>query len=96
MGNVDIAEIEKIAHIARIEMSDKEKADMAKSVNEVLDYLEPLKKVNTDGVKPTMYMSANNGVFREDVAGIEFTQEEALANAPVPKKGHFAVPKVIG
>ena len=92
---IDITEVEKTAHIARLEMNDEQKADTAKSMNEVLGYIDALTKVNTDGIKPTLLMSPNN-IMREDVVGCEFTQEEALANAPSAKKGCFAVPKVIG
>ncbi|MCL1946208.1 MAG: Asp-tRNA(Asn)/Glu-tRNA(Gln) amidotransferase subunit GatC [Chitinivibrionia bacterium] len=93
---IEIAEVDKIANLARLAMSEEQKKESAKSLAEILDYVETLAKVDTTGVKPTAYAQATHDVLRDDIAGIEFSQEEALTNAPVAKKGHFAIPKVIG
>jgi len=93
---VDIAEVNEIAHLARLAMSEEEKKEAAKAMNNLLNYAQSLAKVDTSAVKPLCYMAANRDVLRDDEAGVEFTQEEALINAPSAKKGHFAVPKVIG
>jgi len=93
---IDIALVDKIANVARIEMNDEEKKESAKSLAEMLDYVEELTKIDTTGVKPAAYMVASHDVLRDDVAGGELSQKEALKNAPLAKKGHFAIPKVIG
>jgi aspartyl-tRNA(Asn)/glutamyl-tRNA(Gln) amidotransferase subunit C len=77
-------------------MNDEQKKKSAESLAEILDYVEALAKVNTDGVKPAAYMFADHDVLQDDVVGAQFSQEEALRNAPIAKKGHFAIPKVIG
>jgi len=93
---MEISIVENIANLAKIAMAEVQIKEMAKSFDEVLAYVDDLSKVDTNGVKPMAYMVANHDVLREDVAGVEFSQAEALANAPIAKKGHFAIPKVLG
>ena len=93
---IETAQVDKIANLARLVMDDKQKKESAESLAEILDYVEKLAKVDTTGIKPTAYMLAERDVLRDDAAGAEFSQEEALSNAPAAKKGHFAIPKVIG
>jgi aspartyl-tRNA(Asn)/glutamyl-tRNA(Gln) amidotransferase subunit C len=93
---VEISVVDKIANLARIAMNNEEKEKSAKLLTRILDYIEELAKVDTTDVKPTAYMVATHDVLRDDVVGVEFSQEEALKNAPLAKKGHFAIPKVIG
>lgn len=93
---IDIEIVDKIADLARLAIDQKQKEESAKSLADILDYVEELSKVDTSGVKPTAYVAANCDVLRDDVPGTEFSQEIALQNAPNAKKGHFAVPKVIG
>lgn len=93
---VETAVVDNIAGLAKIAMSDEQKKEMVKSFTETLDFVSELENINTDDVKPTTYMVATHDVLRDDIPGIELTQEEVLSNAPNAKKGHFAVPKVIG
>lgn len=93
---VNISIIENIANLAKIEMDGGQKEKAAKSLSEILVYVDDLSKADTDGVKSTEYIKTSRDVFRDDVPGVEFSQEEALKNAPLAKKGHFAIPKVIG
>lgn len=93
---MEISTIENIANLAKIAMNDTQTKEMAKSFDEILDYVEVLQKVDTTGVEPMAYMIAKRDVLRDDITGVEFSQEEALENAPIAKKGHFAIPKVLG
>ena len=93
---VSVQEIEKIANTARIAMDGGQKENAVKWLSQILSYVQDLENIDTAGVEPTTYMTANRDVLRDDVAGVEFSQEEALKNAPCAKKGHFAIPKVIG
>jgi aspartyl-tRNA(Asn)/glutamyl-tRNA(Gln) amidotransferase subunit C len=93
---VDIATVDKIANLSRLEIDASEKEAMAKELGRVLEYVEQLQKVDTTGVVPTAYMEPEEDSLRDDVPHKSFAPDEALANAPKATKGHFAVPKVIG
>ena len=92
---VSVEEIEKIAGVARIAVDRQELEKTVGSFSQILEFVGELSEVDTSGVEATTCLTAG-GVLREDVAGVEFSQEEALSNAPCAKKGHFAIPKVIG
>jgi len=93
---VDIETVDKIANLARLEMNAAQKEKAAKSLADILDYVEELSKVDTSGVKPTAFAAVARDVLRDDAVMAEFSQETALQNAPSAKKGHFAVAKVLG
>ena len=93
---IDIETVDKIANLARLAIDEKQREKSAKSLADILNYVEELSKVDTSNVRPTAYMAAQCDVLRDDVVLNEFSQEVALQNAPCAKKGHFAVPKVIG
>jgi len=92
---IGIADVEKIADLAKIAINDEQKNEAAKSLAGILEYVDALTKVDTTSVKPSAYMSAACDVLRDDKVGIQFSQKDALVNAPAAKKGHFAIPKVI-
>lgn len=93
---IDVETVDKIANLARLEMNAKQKENAAKSLADILDYVEELSKVDTSGVKPAVFAADRQDVLRDDAAAEEFSQETALQNAPSAKKGHFAVAKVLG
>jgi aspartyl-tRNA(Asn)/glutamyl-tRNA(Gln) amidotransferase subunit C len=93
---VNIETVDKIANLARLEMDAQQKEKAAKSLADILDYVEELSGVDTSGIKPTAFTESARDVLRDDEAKEEFSQETALQNAPNAKKGHFAVAKVLG
>jgi aspartyl-tRNA(Asn)/glutamyl-tRNA(Gln) amidotransferase subunit C len=93
---IDDEVVDKIANLARLAIKPEQKEASAKSLADILDYVEELSKVDTTGIKPAAYMTGCGDVLRDDKIACEFLQETALSNAPLAKKGHFAVPKVIG
>ncbi|MBE9502820.1 MAG: Asp-tRNA(Asn)/Glu-tRNA(Gln) amidotransferase subunit GatC [Proteobacteria bacterium] len=88
-------EVNKVAHLARLELSEEETERMTGDMNNILDYINKLSELNTDNVEPTCHAVPVTNVFREDVQRNDFTIEEALANAPSSEEGSFKVPKVI-
>lgn len=92
---VDKETLHKIAHLARLEVRPEEEADMLKSLNEVLTWMEQLNEVDTTGVEPLMHISEELNVLRDDVVGQHLPREQALANAPQHDKQFFQVPKVL-
>ena len=92
---IDEETVDKIAHLARLELSGSEKLDMIKDMNKVLGFMDKLNEINTTGIEPLVYMTDEVNVFREDVVKQEITHEEALMNAPKHDDDYFLVAKVI-
>ncbi|HAL82678.1 MAG TPA: Asp-tRNA(Asn)/Glu-tRNA(Gln) amidotransferase GatCAB subunit C [Mucilaginibacter sp.] len=92
---IDEETVDKIAHLARLELTGTEKQDMIKDMNKILGFMDKLNEVNTTGIEPLVYMTNGVNAFREDVVKQEITHEEALLNAPKHDDNYFLVPKVI-
>jgi aspartyl-tRNA(Asn)/glutamyl-tRNA(Gln) amidotransferase subunit C len=93
--NIDSETVEKIAHLARLELAEDEKQEMIGDMNKILDFMAKLNEIDTNGVEPLVYLSNEVNVLREDVVKQEITHEEALLNAPKHDDNYFLVAKVI-
>ena len=65
-------------------------------IGTILDYVDKLNEVDTEGVRPTSHAISLTNAFREDEQIDHLEREEALANAPEKEDGNFVVPKVVG
>ena len=88
-------EVEHVAKLARLELSEQEKEKLTDQLSNILTYVEKLNELDTTGVEPTAHVLDINNVMRDDVAGVSLPQEKALANAPEKAAGHYKVPKII-
>ena len=88
-------QVEHVAKLARLEVSEDEKAMFARQLSAILTYMDQLKEVDTEGVEPTATVLPTENVWREDAVKPSLTQEQALANAPDQTDGFFRVPKII-
>ena len=88
-------QVEHVAKLARLEVSEDEKAMFARQLSAILTYMDQLKEVDTEGVEPTATVLPTENVWREDAVKPSLTQEQALANAPDKADGFFRVPKII-
>jgi aspartyl-tRNA(Asn)/glutamyl-tRNA(Gln) amidotransferase subunit C len=95
--NVEITkeEVEKVAKLARLELTDIEKVAFAKQLSQILTHVETLKQYDTIGVEPTATVLGQVNVFRPDDARPSLSVERAVANAPESADGFFVVPKII-
>ena len=93
--SVSLDDVRKVAHLAKLELSEEEEARIAEDLGQMLDYVAALNELDTDNVLPTAHVLPISNVFREDTVMPSLPQAEALANAPSPGHGHFRVPKVI-
>ncbi|MFT2008430.1 Asp-tRNA(Asn)/Glu-tRNA(Gln) amidotransferase subunit GatC [Pontibacter sp. 13R65] len=93
--STDIQTIKKIAHLARLEFNEEKEAEMLKDMNQILDWMDKLRELDTTSVEPLIHMSEEVNVMREDVVHHEITHEQALANAPKKDSDYFRVPKVL-
>jgi len=88
-------QVEHVAKLARLEVSEDEKAMFARQLSAILTYMDQLKEVDTEGVEPTATVLPTENVWREDAVRLSLAQEQALANAPEQADGFFRVPKII-
>ncbi|MCO5948752.1 Asp-tRNA(Asn)/Glu-tRNA(Gln) amidotransferase subunit GatC [Mucilaginibacter flavidus] len=92
---IDKETVDKIAHLARLELSAGETDEMIKDMSKILDFMAKLNEIDTSGVEPLVYMTDEVNVLREDVVKQQITHEEALLNAPKHDDDYFLVAKVI-
>lgn len=93
--SVDKDTINKIAHLARLELNESQQEEMVQHMNKIIDWMDVLNKVDTESVKPLTHMSIELNVLREDVVKETLSHEEALLNAPKKDSDYFRVPKVL-
>lgn len=88
-------EVRKIAHLARIEISDQDVASYAHDLSSILDLVEQMSSVDTTDVLPMAHPQDTNLRFREDEVTETSKRDELLAVAPQTEAGLYLVPKVI-
>jgi aspartyl-tRNA(Asn)/glutamyl-tRNA(Gln) amidotransferase subunit C len=93
-----IADVERVAALAQLELTDEEKQLFTKQLADILAYAEQVQAIDTSGVPATAHVHAAQRREREDVPRPSLSVEDALANAPDadPEAGLFRVPRVIG
>ncbi|RWU10449.1 Asp-tRNA(Asn)/Glu-tRNA(Gln) amidotransferase subunit GatC [Pedobacter chitinilyticus] len=92
---IDKQTVHKVADLARIEIKDNEVENLTKEMNKILTFMEKLNELDTDGVKPLVYMNEEANVWREDVAKNEISVKDGLKNAALHNERFFMVPKII-
>ena len=96
MANVISDEtIEYVGILSKLELSGEEKEQAKKDMASMLDYIDKLSELNTDGVEPMSHVFPVENVFREDVITNGDDRDEILANAPEMKDGAFKVPRTV-
>ena len=84
-----------MARLARLELSEEERAALGEELKAVLGYVAVLERVDTEGVPPTSHPIPLVTPFREDGAVAPMSREQALANAPESDGEAFVVPRVV-
>jgi aspartyl-tRNA(Asn)/glutamyl-tRNA(Gln) amidotransferase subunit C len=92
---IDKEALQKIAHLARLEMPESAETEIIGSLNSVLTWMEELNEVDTANVQPLTHMSLEVNALREDVVVPNISREQGLKNAPKQDGEYFRVPKVI-
>ena len=88
-------DIEHVARLARLELTDEEKARLRDQLGVILENAAKVSEVATDDVPPTAYAIPRSNVLRPDEVTPSLTVEEALSNAPEVEDDRFKVPKVV-
>jgi aspartyl-tRNA(Asn)/glutamyl-tRNA(Gln) amidotransferase subunit C len=96
MGTLSRADVEHVAHLARLGLTAEEMTRFEGQLNHILDQYAILTQLDTDAIPPTAQTIELENILREDVAGPSLTVDEALANAPAREGDHVVVPAIIG
>jgi aspartyl-tRNA(Asn)/glutamyl-tRNA(Gln) amidotransferase subunit C len=89
------AEVEYVARLARLELSESEKEEFTGQLNDILDFVEKLNQLDTSNIEPTAHAIPVANVFRPDQIVPSLDPELALANAPDRVGNFFKVPKTL-
>ena len=89
------SDVEYVAKLARLEITEAEKQKFTAQLNDILLYIDQLNELDTTGVAPMSHAIAVTNAFREDKVVESLGTQKALANAPDARGEFFRVPKVI-
>jgi aspartyl-tRNA(Asn)/glutamyl-tRNA(Gln) amidotransferase subunit C len=92
---IDIEQVKHIAKLSRLELTPEEEKKYSEQLSSILDYVEQLNEVNTDGIPPMANITGMSNVFRDD--GVEpsgISHTDIAQNAPEFRDGSFVVPGV--
>jgi aspartyl-tRNA(Asn)/glutamyl-tRNA(Gln) amidotransferase subunit C len=92
---IEKKDVEYVAWLARLELSEEEKEKFTRQLGQVLEHAEKIKSLDTEDVEPTSHAIAMKNVMREDEVRPCLSQDEALSNAPSREGGYFKVPRII-
>ncbi|MGN0832500.1 MAG: Asp-tRNA(Asn)/Glu-tRNA(Gln) amidotransferase subunit GatC [Kiritimatiellia bacterium] len=84
-----------VAELARLELTDEEKAVFQPQLESIVRYVEKISTVDVSGVEPMMHGRSLANAFREDVVRPSLAAEAALANAPQRVGDEFLLPKIV-
>ena len=91
---ITIDEARWIAQLARLELPPDELQTVSRQLNSILDYVQQLEQVPTEGVEPMAHPLPIQNIFRADEPGVSLPLDEALANAPRRLGPFYGVPAV--
>ncbi|MCB9076299.1 MAG: Asp-tRNA(Asn)/Glu-tRNA(Gln) amidotransferase subunit GatC [Anaerolineaceae bacterium] len=95
MAKLNREEVERIAELAKLTLSDAEKDMFQEQLSNILEYAEMLQQVDTTGIPPTTSALPLNNVMRADALALSLPNDEALSNAPDAEDGSFKVRAVL-
>jgi aspartyl-tRNA(Asn)/glutamyl-tRNA(Gln) amidotransferase subunit C len=93
--SVDLATVKRVAHLARIAVSDADAERMMGELNGILGFVEQLSEVNVEGVEPMTSVTPMAMKKRTDVVTDGSKADDVVANAPATDRNFFQVPKVV-
>ena len=92
MARLTVEEVDHIALLARLTLSDEEKGLYAQQLSAILDYAAELADIDVEGIPPTATVLAVHNILRQDdIAGVSIARDDALKNAPRTDGASFEV-----
>jgi aspartyl-tRNA(Asn)/glutamyl-tRNA(Gln) amidotransferase subunit C len=95
MPRLSLAEVEHVALLSRLRLTEDEKTRFTEDLNVILTQFEILQQVDTEGVPPTHHAMTLENVFREDETRPSLPREEVVREAPEARDEFFVVPRVV-
>ena len=92
---ISLKDVEHVARLARLELSDADKERMRRELDSILSYIDKLRALDTEGVEPTAHAIPMTNVMRDDMPRPSLPQDVMLANAPERSGEFFRVPRII-
>ena len=92
---IDEAQVKKVAKLSRLDLTDAEVEEFASQLSAILEYVEKMNELDTDGVEPLAHCLPVSNCFREDTVKESLGTEKTLANAPQRHDDFFKVPKIL-
>jgi len=93
--SLTLEEVEYIANLARLQLSEAEKSSFREQLSAILEYAASLQNLDTTGIPPTSSVLQSLSMLRRDEPRPGLTTEEVLRNAPEAENGQFRVPPVL-
>ncbi|WP_172187371.1 Asp-tRNA(Asn)/Glu-tRNA(Gln) amidotransferase subunit GatC [Lentilactobacillus kribbianus] len=92
---ISAEDVKHVASLAKLSVSDEQLPYFTEQLGQIIGLFETLGEVNTDGVKPTVSVTDQLNVMRDDIADNWQERDELLANAPETMDGYIKVPTII-
>ncbi|GIQ71010.1 Asp-tRNA(Asn)/Glu-tRNA(Gln) amidotransferase subunit GatC [Xylanibacillus composti] len=93
--SISIQDVEHVAKLARLDLTEEEKQTYMQQLNAILQYAEKLNELDTEQVEPTSHVMELVNVMREDESRPSWPIEQVMKNAPDEEEGQFKVPAVL-
>lgn len=93
--SIDNSTVKKVAKLARLKVDAKEEQNLKDELNNILEWVDKLQKVDTENIAPMLSVSNEPMPMREDIVTSKLDNTQILSNAPEKKAGFFVVPKVV-
>ena len=93
--SIDNSTVKKVAKLARLKVDAKEEQNLKNELNNILEWVDKLQKVDTENIDPMLSVSNEPMPMREDMVTSKLDNKQILSNAPEKKAGFFIVPKVV-
>lgn len=92
---IDDKTIEYVAALAKLDLSEEEKAKAKDDLGNIIGYVDKMKELDVEGVEPLYHVFDYDNVFREDIVTSGSDPDAILENAPEVKDGGFEVPRTV-
>ena len=93
--NINQNVISKLARLSKLKFNEDEMKLISKDINKMLEFINQLQDLDTEGIDPLIHMNEEINNWREDQVQGMISQEEALSNSPIKDGTYFKLPKVL-
>ncbi|MCS5479038.1 Asp-tRNA(Asn)/Glu-tRNA(Gln) amidotransferase subunit GatC [Corynebacterium sp. YIM 101645] len=96
MSEISRDEVAHLAMLSRLALSEEELKLFAEQIDDIVDAVSAVQKVDTEGVEPMSHPHSISTAMRDDIVVPTLTAEQALDQAPAVEDGRFMVPQILG